>query len=182
MRHSKSLSVELRGVIREVPDFPQKGINFKDITPIFLDPTLNNKVLNQLTKLITEFNPDVIVGIDSRGFIMGNSIALKAKIPFVLARKKGKLPSEVVSSTYALEYGEDTLQMHKDSFLPGAKVIIHDDLLATGGTAKCVASLVKQLGGEVIAYSFLIELAFLNGRKQLSEICDNIISLVTYES
>ena len=182
MQHFDDIAVALKKAIREVPDFPKQGIKFKDITPIFLDPELNNKALDKLTQLITALNPDVIIGVDSRGFIMGNSIALKAKIPFVLARKKGKLPAEVVSATYTLEYGEDTLEMHKDSFLPGAKVVIHDDLLATGGTAKCVANLVEQLGGQVVAYSFLIELAFLDGRKQLSEITDNIISLVTYES
>ena len=175
------ISQILQATIRTVHDFPKKGISFKDITPIFLKPEINQLVVDQLSSAIESLDIDVVVGIDSRGFIIGNSLALALKKPFALARKKGKLPYEVVSETYALEYGEDTLQLHVDAINQGDRVLIHDDLLATGGTAACVARLVERLGGEVVAASFIVELKFLEGRKLLEKYTGNIIGLTSYE-
>lgn len=176
-----SLKNELEEAIRDVPDFPKEGIVFKDITPIFLNPDLSERVKNALADQIRVLNADVIVGIDSRGFLMGNALAQSLGVPFAIARKKGKLPAKTVSAKYSLEYGENELELHVDAINKGDRVIVHDDLLATGGTASCVADLVNQLGGKVIAFSFIVELAFLEGRRVLSENDRNVIfSLIEF--
>ncbi|MFT6716619.1 MAG: adenine phosphoribosyltransferase [Saprospiraceae bacterium] len=170
----------LANVIRDVPDFPKKGIVFKDITPLFQDPIGIQKVLAALVDQAQVVNPNVVVGIDSRGFLLGNAIAMALGVPFVMARKKGKLPYDKISKTYQLEYGMGEIEMHKDSFEKGTKVLVHDDLLATGGTGSCVGELVERLGGEVVAFSFIINLSFLKGERLLKNYSKNILSLIEY--
>jgi len=170
----------LQGIIRDVPDFPKEGIVFKDITPLFQDPKAIKEVLSALVIQVKKVGPEVVVGIDSRGFLLGNAIAMALGVPFVMARKKGKLPYDKISKTYQLEYGEGEIEMHKDSFRKGAKVLVHDDLLATGGTGACVGELVESLGGEVIAFSFIINLSFLKGEKLLKNHSNNILSLIDF--
>lgn len=166
--------------IRDVVDYPKKGIVFKDISPLFQDPVLSKSLLKELVRQVEGIGADVLVGIDSRGFIMGNAMAIELGIPFVMARKKGKLPNTKISETYSLEYGEDEIEMHTDSIKKGQKVLIHDDLLATGGTAECVAKLINRLGGNVQAFSFIIDLKFLKGDAVLNKYCSNIFSVVAY--
>jgi adenine phosphoribosyltransferase len=154
-------------LIRDVPDFPKPGILFKDITPILADPRAVNEVLGHFGEFAKKVQPDLIVGIESRGFILGMPLALKLGIGFVPVRKLGKLPYSRISEEYALEYGTNTVEVHDDAVQPGQKVLIVDDLLATGGTAAAAARLVERLGGKVCGFSFLIELGFLDGRKAL---------------
>lgn len=170
----------VKSTIRDVADYPKKGIVFKDISPLFQDPTLNKGILQELVCQVRGLDVDVVVGIDSRGFIMGNAMALELGVPFVMARKKGKLPYDKISETYSLEYGQDEIEIHTDSIKKGQKILIHDDLLATGGTAECVAKLVGRLGGEVKAFSFIVDLKFLNGEQVLNKYCSNIFSVVAY--
>jgi adenine phosphoribosyltransferase len=158
--------IDLRTYIRDVPDFPRKGILFKDITPLLSDPRALAQAVRQMGERLER--PDAVVAIESRGFIFGTGLALHWNIPFVPARKFGKLPGKTVREVYSLEYGEDTLEIHADSIRPGAKVIIVDDLLATGGTAAATARLVEQLEGRVEALLFLIELVGLGGREKLA--------------
>lgn len=174
-----SLANRLKAKIRDVKDFPKKGILFKDITPVLGDAELCGEIISTKIKLFGTLNPDVIVGIESRGFLLGMVLAHELKIPFVPVRKKGKLPYKTISEEYELEYGSAVLEMHEDALRPGDKVIIHDDLLATGGTAGAAARLVGKLGGKVLTFSFLIELTFLEGRAKLSSQGD-VYSLVTY--
>ena len=174
-----NLSEKLNNTIKDVKDFPKKGINFKDITPIFNNPELSYAITERLIKL----NPlDVthIAGIESRGFLFGFSMAIKSKTPFILIRKKGKLPSKKVSFKYELEYGTEEIEMHIGCVKSGDKVIIHDDLLATGGTACAAANLIESQGAKVIGFSFLVELSSLNGRDLLKEYSSSIVSLVKY--
>lgn len=154
--------------IRDVPDFPKKGILFKDITTLLADPDVFSDVINEMKKHIEKLEPQAIVAAESRGFIFGAPLAALLKIPFIPVRKKGKLPSETICVTYALEYGEDTICMHKDSLSAGQKVVLIDDLLATGGTAAAMEQLVRKLGAQIISHVFLIELDFLKGRDRLS--------------
>ena len=153
--------------IRTIPDFPEKGIQFKDITPLLLDTKANELTLSALQKPFDTLTIDKVVGLESRGFLFGPSLAAKFQAGFVPARKKGKLPYKTIQKEYGLEYGKDILEMHTDAITPGDKVIIHDDLLATGGTAKAATELVLELGGQVVGYSFIIELSFLSGKNQL---------------
>ena len=174
-----NLSEELNNAIRDISDFPKKGITFKDITPLLKDPILSNKITEQLIKL----NPQGvthIAGIESRGFLFGFPMAINSKTPFILIRKKGKLPSKKVSFQYNLEYGTEEIEMHLDSVKPGDKVVIHDDLLATGGTACAAAKLIESQGAEVIGFSFVVELSSLEGRKLLNKYSSTVISLVKY--
>lgn len=156
--------------IRTISDFPKIGIQFKDITTLLLD----KKALQLTTYLLTQpyqnKNVDIVVGLESRGFLFGTTIAQKLNAGFVPVRKSGKLPSETIQEEYQLEYGTDTLEIHSDSIPKGSKVLIHDDLIATGGTAKAATQLVQRLGGVIIGYSFIIELSFLNGRESLEKI------------
>ena len=161
-----SLSQDLDAVIRNVPDFPKPGIQFKDITPLFAHPTLIERVIEDFANQYKD-GVDVIVGVESRGFLFGVPLALKLGVPFVLARKAGKLPADKISHTYDLEYGTATLEMHSDSIQAGQRVVVIDDLLATGGTARATAALVQELGGTVASFAFVIALDFLKGEETL---------------
>jgi len=158
---------KIKSVIRDVPDFPKPGILFKDITPVLANPLLVREIVNNLVGEFRSFQVDAIVGIESRGFIFGSLLAHELNLPFIPVRKAGRLPHQTISQSYNLEYGLATIEIHSDALKSGAKVIIHDDLLATGGTAAASAKLVRQLGGEVAAFSFLINLSFLKGEELL---------------
>ncbi|MCK9211411.1 MAG: adenine phosphoribosyltransferase [Ignavibacteriaceae bacterium] len=168
----------LADFIRDVPDFPKKGIIFKDITTLLKNPEALKKTSSILYDLAKDKGITKVAGIESRGFIFGGLLAEKLNAGFVLIRKPNKLPAEKISETYALEYGTDTIEIHKDAIIPGDKVLLHDDLLATGGTAQAAVKLIEKLGGEVVQISFLIELVFLNGRELLKEY--EIQSLIRY--
>ncbi|MCO5260252.1 MAG: adenine phosphoribosyltransferase [Crocinitomicaceae bacterium] len=170
----------LKSVIRDIPDFPQPSVVFKDITPIMLNPAISEQVLNHLVELYKNQQIDVVAGIESRGFLFGFPLAIKLGVPFVLIRKKGKLPYKKISHDYQLEYGTSTIEMHTDAIQKGQKVLIHDDLLATGGSAEAAAHLIQKCGGEVAGFNFLVGLDFLNGQAKLNIISHNIISLATY--
>ncbi|WP_425391385.1 adenine phosphoribosyltransferase [Ekhidna sp.] len=166
--------------IRDIPDFPKPGIIFKDITPLLMDVTLSADITDAFAERWINQGIDVVVGIESRGFIWGNSLAQKMGIPFVPVRKKGKLPADTYSYEYDLEYGSAEVELHKDAIIKGHNVLIHDDLLATGGTAIAAAELIKMAGGNVVGFSFLVELRFLNGIEALDKFSENIHSLVSY--
>ena len=166
------------GVIRDVPDFPKPGIMFKDITPVLEHPAAFKQVVDLLTEDARKCGAEAIVGIESRGFIFGVPIAMNLGVPFVMARKLGKLPYDRISEEYALEYGTNTVEMHVDAIQPGQKAYVVDDLLATGGTAAAAARLVERLKGKVCGFGFLIELTFLNGRENL--LSYDIKSLIEY--
>ncbi len=168
----------MKQIIRDVPDFPMDGVLFRDITPILQNPRAFNEVVCSIVECVKPMKPDVIVGIESRGFILGAPVALELGLGFVPVRKKGKLPWETVQAEYDLEYGTNIVEIHKDAIESGMKVAVVDDLLATGGTAKASAQLVEELGGIVSGMSFIIELEFLKGRQVLNnyEVC----SLVRY--
>jgi adenine phosphoribosyltransferase len=170
----------LRGLIREIPDFPRAGIGFKDITPLLADPGALRESVRMLADHARPLEVDCVVAAEARGFLLGPALALELGAGFVLARKPGKLPHETVSADYALEYGEGSLEMHSDPTQHGRRVLVHDDLLATGGTARALCELVEQLGGQVVGCGFLIELAFLGGRERLSP--HPAHALLTYES
>ena len=158
----------LRQAIRSVPDFPKPGINFKDITPILCDMSLLKLAVEQLVRPFKNANISKVVGVESRGFVMAPMIALELGAGFIPVRKEGKLPRKTYRVSYKFEYGSDTLEMHKDSILPSDRVLIHDDVLATGGTAAAVEDLVDRSAGEIIGLSFLIELLELDGRSKLN--------------
>ena len=166
--------------IRNVPDFPKPGIQFKDITPLLQDVKLSSDITDHLADYWSGKGIDVIVGIESRGFIWGNSLAQKMQLPFVPIRKKGKLPADTYAFKYDLEYGSAEIEIHKDAIEQAKNVLVHDDLLATGGTAIASAELVKMSGGNVAGFSFLVELGFLNGEDTLKPYSDEIHSLVRY--
>jgi adenine phosphoribosyltransferase len=168
----------LQAKIRDVPDFPQPGIVFKDIMPLLADPDSFREAIDLLAEWVEPRKPDVILGAEARGFILGAALAYKLGCGFVAARRPGKLPWKTVSSTYALEYGENSLELHADAIADGARVLVHDDVLATGGTARAICDLVEQLGGEIVGVEFLIELAFLDGRQHLENY--DVHSLITY--
>lgn len=157
----------LKELIRDVPDFPTDGILFRDITPVLKDADTFCEVIRSMAEKVDSKKPDVVVGVESRGFILGTPIAFALGIGFVPVRKMGKLPAETISADYALEYGTNTVEMHKDAIKAGQRVVIIDDLLATGGTAAAAIQLVEELGGEVVGLIFLVELTFLNGRDKL---------------
>jgi len=160
-------AIDLRTKIREVPDFPEPGIGFKDIAPLLGDPVALRQAVAELADWTAERKPDLVLGAEARGFWLGAAIACKVGCGFVPARRPGKLPPETVSARYALEYGENALEVNADSISEGARVVIHDDVLATGGTVAAIAGLVEQLGGEVVGVNFVIELTFLGGRDRL---------------
>jgi adenine phosphoribosyltransferase len=160
--------VELKEKIREVPDWPQPGVGFKDVTPLLADPEALKQTITELGAWAKEQNPDLILGAEARGFILGAAIAREIGCGFVPARRPGKLPPETVSATYQLEYGTNALELHPDLIPHGSRVLIHDDVLATGGTVEAIAGLVEQLGGKVCGACFIIELTFLGGRERLS--------------
>lgn len=158
---------DLKQYIRSVKDFPKPGIMFRDITTILKDPVAFKLTAKMLFERAENLDVTKVVGIESRGFIFGSMLAEKLDVGFVPIRKPGKLPAETLSETYALEYGTDTIEIHKDAIKPGDKVLLHDDLLATGGTAEAACKLIEKLGGKVLQASFIIELSFLNGREHL---------------
>lgn len=165
--------------IRTIPNFPEEGIMFRDVTSVLQDADGLQLAIDEMVKLLDGVDCDIIAGTESRGFIFGMPIAYLLKKPFVLVRKAGKLPCETISKTYDLEYGTATIEIHKDAVKPGQKVVLVDDLIATGGTMKAAAELVEELGGEVVKMLFLIELAGLEGRKVLADY--DVASVVTYD-
>jgi adenine phosphoribosyltransferase len=171
-------AIDLRTRIREVPDFPEPGVGFKDITPLLRDAEALRQAVAGLSAWTAERKPDLVLGAEARGFLLGAAIALEVGCGFVPARRPGKLPPEVVTARYMLEYGENSLEVNADSIGPGTRVVIHDDVLATGGTVQAIAGLVEQLGGEVVGVNFVIELSFLNGRDKLARY--DMFSLITY--
>jgi adenine phosphoribosyltransferase len=170
--------MDLKSKIREVPDWPQPGVGFKDVTPLLADSQALAEAISGLAVWAAERKPDFILGAEARGFILGAAIARQVGCGFVPARRPGKLPPETISATYQLEYGQNALELHPDLIPRGARVLIHDDVLATGGTIEAITKLVEQLGGEVIGACFIIELGFLNGRKRLAQI--DCHALITY--
>jgi adenine phosphoribosyltransferase len=173
-------SVDLRTLIRDIPDFPRPGIMFKDITPLLLDARALDNAVSRLAQLVSDKTVDLVVAAEARGFILGAALARELGAGFVPARKPGKLPHETVSAEYALEYGVDALELHADALAGGARVLIHDDLLATGGTAAALCELAGQLGAEIVGCAFLVELSFLGGRRRL--IGREVTSLIAYDS
>jgi adenine phosphoribosyltransferase len=161
-------TLDLRSKIREVPDFPTPGVGFKDITPLLADATALRHTVSALAEWVGDKQPDLVLGAEARGFILGAAIASEAGVGFVPARRPGKLPPETVSASYALEYGENSLELHPDLIPAGSRVVIHDDVLATGGTVEAICGLVRQLGAEVVGACFIIELTFLGGRERLA--------------
>ncbi len=171
---------KLKKVIRDVPDFPKPGIVFKDISTIMLDPVISADVLDHLVDLYKDKGLTKIAGIESRGFLFGYPLAIRLGLPFVLIRKKGKLPYKKIEHSYDLEYGSATIEVHTDAIVEGDKVLIHDDLLATGGSASAAAVLVQKCGGNVAGFSFLVGLDFLNGDEPLKQYSENIVKLAKY--
>ena len=171
---------DLKKLIREVPDFPKPGINFYDITTLLKDPEGFEEAIDSLTELCRGLDVDTVVGVESRGFIFGAPLAYQLGVGFIPVRKPKKLPSDIVSVSYELEYGTDSLEMHKDAIGEGHNVLIVDDLLATGGTARAVVDLVEKVGGKIAGLLFVVELTFLNGRAKFDGY--NVKSLVSYDS
>ena len=170
--------MDFKKYIRDINDFPKQGIVFKDITPLLKDAEILNLASNALYNFVKEKKIDKVVGLESRGFFFASLLASKLKAGFVPIRKSGKLPHDVLKKSFYLEYGTDILEIHKDGILPGEKVLIHDDVLATGGTARAACDLIIELGGEIVQCNFLIELDFLNGRDQLKDF--DVKSLLHY--
>lgn len=175
-----TIEEKLKSVIRDVPDFPKPGIVFKDITPIMMNAKVSNEILDYLVDEYKEADLDAVAGIESRGFLFGYPLAMRLGIPFILIRKKGKLPYDKISYDYDLEYGSATIEMHTDAVSRGQRVLIHDDLLATGGSAEAAAKLIQQTGAEIAGFNFLVALDFLEGVKKLESISDNITNLAVY--
>ncbi|MGH3073135.1 MAG: adenine phosphoribosyltransferase [Gaiellaceae bacterium] len=171
-------ALDLRDRVRDVPDFPKPGIVFKDLMPLVADSTYFRETIDRLEEIARPKRPDIILGAEARGFIFGGALADRLGCGFVPARKPGKLPWETVEATYDLEYGQDRLQVHADAIHEGTRVIVHDDVLATGGTARAKTQLVEQLGGEVVGLLFVIELTFLDGRDKLAGY--DVQSLIAY--
>jgi adenine phosphoribosyltransferase len=174
-----STTADLRALIRDIPDFPRPGIVFKDITPLLLDPHAVDAAVEGIAEWAAPRGVELVVAAEARGFILGAAIARELGAGFVPARKPGRLPAEVVSAEYILEYGIDAIELHADALAHGARVLIHDDLLATGGTARALAELVEGRGATVVGCAFLVELAFLDGRRRLAGF--DVHALVTYD-
>ncbi|MFV5687979.1 adenine phosphoribosyltransferase [Flavobacterium sp. ZT3R25] len=168
----------LKNYIRDIQGFPKEGILFKDITPLLINPEARNKCLKILVSALKDKKIDKVIGVESRGFFFGMLIAQELNVGFIPVRKPNKLPYETISATYDLEYGTDTLGIHVDAIQKGDRILIHDDVLATGGTAKAVCELVERLGGEIVQCNFLMELAFLNGRAKIKG--NDIFAVITY--
>jgi adenine phosphoribosyltransferase len=172
------VTVDLKAKVRDIPDFPRPGIVFKDIMPLLEDPEALRDAVERLAEFAEPRRPDLVLGAEARGFILGGALAYRLGTGFVAARKPGKLPWRTVSVQYALEYGVDSLELHDDAIPPGTRVLVHDDLLATGGTARAKVDLVERMGGVVVGVAFLIELEFLNGREHLAG--HDVFSLIQY--
>ena len=168
----------LKNYIRDIQGFPKEGILFKDITPLLIDPEARNKCLEILVSTLKDKKIDKVIGVESRGFFFGMLIAQELNVGFIPVRKAKKLPYKTISATYDLEYGTDTLEIHVDAIQKGDRILIHDDVLATGGTAKAVCELVERLGGEIVQINFLMELTFLNGREKLGN--NKLFAAMTY--
>jgi adenine phosphoribosyltransferase len=169
---------DLKAMVREVPDFPTPGVGFKDVTPLLADPVSLRQTVTELGEWVKSKDADLVLGAEARGFWLGSAIALEAGVGFIPARRPGKLPPETISARYVLEYGENSLELHPDLIPKGSRVVIHDDVLATGGTVEAICGLVKQLGGEVVGACFIIELTFLGGRQKLAEL--DLHTLISY--
>ena len=172
------MPIDLAQFIRSVPDFPKPGIVFRDITPLLADPQALDQAVDQLAKPYRDSKIDIVAAVESRGFIFGPAVARELSAGFVPIRKPGKLPAATTSASYELEYGSDTIEIHTDAITPGQRVLLLDDLLATGGTMAAACRLVTGLGAQIVAIAFLIELAFLHGREKLTD--HEILSLITY--
>lgn len=170
--------MDLKSLIRDIPDFPKPGIVFKDITTLLNHAEGFRYCIDSMAEKVADLNADYIVGMESRGFIFGTPLAYKMGVGFVPVRKPGKLPADTHSVEYALEYGSDRLEIHQDAFPPGSRVLVIDDLIATGGTATATAQLVEQTGSSLVGFGFVVELTFLDGRKNLPDV--PIISLIEY--
>ena len=175
-----AIAGEIKNAIRDVPDFPKPGILFKDITPILMDALLCIRISEYIADYGKKRGVEAVLGIESRGFLFGMSAANLMGVPFIPIRKAGKLPYHKVAEQYDLEYGSATIEMHSDALQKGKRVMIHDDLLATGGTAEAAAKLVKKFDAIVDCYSFLVTLDFLNGKDKLQPYCTSVLSLVNY--
>jgi adenine phosphoribosyltransferase len=174
------IQTRLQEAIRDIPDFPKPGILFKDITPILKDSDLCSEIIEAFAFQLKDVEIDMIAGIESRGFLFGLMLANRLQVPFVPIRKQGKLPYKKIQQPCELEYGSAILEIHEDAILPGQKVLIHDDLLATGGTVNAAARLIKQLNGEIAGYAFVISLDFLRGKEKLEHQTSNIVSLISF--
>jgi adenine phosphoribosyltransferase len=174
--------VNLKDHIRHVPDFPKPGILFYDISTLLAHAEAWKEAVKRLHAIVAPLKPDLLVGIESRGFLVAAPLALELGIGFVMVRKKGKLPGPTIRHSYALEYGEDTIEIQEDALQPGQRVVVLDDLLATGGTMAATIELIRKVGGEVAATAYLIELSFLNGRERLAALGVPSYSLMEYES
>jgi adenine phosphoribosyltransferase len=173
-------AVDLKRFVREVPDFPRPGIGFKDITPLLRDPTALDAAIDGVAEFGRGLEVEFVVAAEARGFILGGAVARELGAGFIPARKPGKLPNETISAEYELEYGLDELELHADALAGGARVLVHDDLLATGGTARALCDLVEGTGAEIVGCAFLVELSFLNGRSQLEP--HRVHALISYDS
>jgi adenine phosphoribosyltransferase len=171
---------QIKSVIRDIPDFPKPGIIFKDITPILKEPVLCENIINAFAESLKGIRIDAIAGIESRGFLFGLTLATRLGVPFIPVRKAGKLPFTIKQKAYELEYGTATIELHTDAFEPGQHIMIHDDLLATGGTALAASELIQEMGGIVSGFSFVVGLGFLNGVERLKPVCDKIVVLAEY--
>ena len=160
--------MDLKAKLRVIPDFPKPGINFIDITTLLKDGAALKYAFDQMADMVQDLEADVLVGPEARGFLVGAPLAYRLGAGFIPVRKSGKLPGEVIQASYELEYGNDVLQIHKDAITPGVKVLVVDDLLATGGTIWSTADLIRRLGGELVGFAFLVELTFLKGREKLA--------------
>lgn len=174
------LTEKIKSVIRDVPNFPKQGILFKDITPIMLDAHLSNEIVLAMKEKYANENIDAVAGIESRGFLLGYPLAMALGVPFILIRKKGKLPYHKESHAYDLEYGSAEIEVHKDAIKKGQRILIHDDLLATGGSAEAAACLVEKCGGKVVVFDFLVVLEFLEGKNKLTRFTNEINHMVNY--
>lgn len=175
-----TLEERIKAEIRDVPDFPKPGIVFKDISPILKNASLSREITKLYAEKLKDKNIDAIAGVESRGFLFGMALAMEMDLPFILIRKKGKLPYKTVSYKYDLEYGSAEIEMHTDAVSEGMNVLIHDDLLATGGTAAATAELLKMKKANVAGFAFIVDLSFLNGSEILKQYSENIINLVAY--
>jgi adenine phosphoribosyltransferase len=171
---------QLKDAVRDIPDFPKPGIVFKDSTPILKDPKLCENILDAFVEKLKGIHIDAIAGVESRGFLFGLSLACKLGVPFIPVRKAGKLPYTIKQKAYKLEYGTAIIEMHTDAFKPGQHILIHDDLLATGGTVTAASELIQEMGGIVSGFAFVVGLGFLNGVERIKPISDNIIVLADY--
>lgn len=179
-RHDQVMITKLRDLIRDVPDFPKPGINFKDITPLLAHPAGLSLAVEYLTQPFRHMQIDMVTGAESRGFIFGTAVAQNLSAGFIPIRKPGRLPTDTISEEYTLEYGSETVEIHTDAIQPGDRVLLVDDVLATGGTMAACCRLVEKLGGQIAGIAVLIELSFLNGRKQLNG--HPLHSILTYDS